>query len=74
MTFEERRNATQTVLAWITESCGSKSADFWAWEMTPMPCGLPSDEQLEDGLQMALFVPPRERSEDKTWQQHLMGT
>lgn len=29
---------------------GKKLADYWAWEMTPMPVGLPSWKQLRVGM------------------------
>jgi hypothetical protein len=51
--FDERKARTQIVLDWIIESRGNDVAGLWAWETTPMPCGLPSDEQLEAGLRVA---------------------
>lgn len=57
MTFEERRAATKVVIGWIIESCGDAAADYWAWERTPMPCDLPSDEQLDEGIEMAVAGP-----------------
>lgn len=53
MTFDERKDATRAVIAWIVEALGDQAADTWAWEATPMPCGLPSDEQLDEGLRVA---------------------
>jgi len=53
MTFEERQAATQTVVAWITEAHGNDVAYTWAIECTPMPCGLPSDAMLDEGLAVA---------------------
>jgi len=37
----------------IEAACGQKSAEYWTCEGTLMPCGLPSDKQLIDGLKMA---------------------
>jgi len=54
MTFEERKRATETIIDWITEYRGSDLATYWEWERTPMPCGLPLDEQLDEGLALAL--------------------
>lgn len=54
MTDEQRKRAAVTICEWLTEYCGQATADYWAWERTPMPCGLPSDEQLDEGLQNAL--------------------
>jgi hypothetical protein len=51
---DARRAATYAVLQWLEEYCGKEVADFWAWERTPMPVGLPSDEQLEEGMNMAV--------------------
>jgi hypothetical protein len=53
LTLEQRRAATESVLVWLTETCGEDVANEWAWEHTPLPCGLPLDEQLERGLQFA---------------------
>lgn len=53
LTLEDRRAATVTVIDWLTETCGPDVANAWAWEHTPMPCGLPSDEQLAEGLSWA---------------------
>jgi hypothetical protein len=52
-----RRVATKHILGMLTAAHGPKVADYWAWERTPMPCGLPSDEQLGEGLRMALSPP-----------------
>lgn len=49
-----RKQAAETVARWITEMQGEEVASAWAWECTPMPCGLPSDEQLQEGLSLAL--------------------
>ncbi len=54
MTFEERKQAAKAVVAWLIEYHSEEVANYWAWECTPMPCGLPSDKQLEHGLSMAL--------------------
>ena len=53
-----RREATKIVIGWITETLGEHVADYWAWERTPMPIALPSDEQLEEGLRLACGGPP----------------
>lgn len=50
---QRRHEATLAVIHWIQETWGNEMADWWAWECTPMPCGLPDDEQLEDGLRLA---------------------
>ena len=49
----ERRRATQSVIEWISESLGDEVASNWAWGATPIPCGLPSDKQLDEGLRVA---------------------
>lgn len=54
MTPEQRKQAAVAVAEWITEYHGEDAALFWVWERTPMPVGLPDDEQLEAGLRMAL--------------------
>jgi len=51
--FRDRKRRTQSVLDLISERHGSSVARDWAWACTPIPCGLPSDEQLEDGLRLA---------------------
>ncbi len=51
--FDERKRTTETVINWIVESQGEKAASDWAWGATPIPCGLPSDKQLEEGLRVA---------------------
>ena len=53
MTDEQRRTATIAVETWIRESLGNDAALLWLWELTPMPCGLPSDAQLDEGLRIA---------------------
>ena len=47
------RMATNHVIELLTTRHGQEVADYWAWEMTPMPIGFPSDEQLGQGLRMA---------------------
>ncbi len=49
-----RKDAAVTVTRWITDAHGDDVASLWVWECTPMPCGLPSDEQLQEGLSLAL--------------------
>ncbi len=51
---DQRKEATTTVIRWITDAHGDEVAGAWAWECTPMPCGLPSDEQLHEGVSLAL--------------------
>jgi hypothetical protein len=51
--FDDRKRQTETVLGWIEESQGSKVASDWAWGTTPIPCGLPSDKMLDEGLRVA---------------------
>jgi len=53
MTERQRREATQLVLVWLEETCGADVAHDWYWEHTPLPCGLPLDDQLDQGLQWA---------------------
>lgn len=50
---EVRRAKTKVVLDELTRAGGDDLASHWAWEMTPMPVGLPSDEQLAEGREMA---------------------
>ena len=49
-----RREAAIVVTEWITDALGDDVAKAWVWECTPMPCGLPSDDQLAEGLSLAL--------------------
>ena len=49
----DRRERTKLVITWLAETCGEDVADMWCWEHTPMPCGLPSDTQLAQGLEWA---------------------
>lgn len=58
LTTEERREATTVVMEWLREHHGEDAVNFWAWEMTPMPFGLPLDEQLAEGLEMAVTPNP----------------
>ena len=53
LTLDQRRIATRMVIHLISKSCGVQASNHWAWEMTPMPAGWPSDEQLLEGLMMA---------------------
>jgi len=55
MNDDERKRATQVLVQWLTEERGEETASFWAWERTPMPFGLPSDEQLDEGLRLAVW-------------------
>jgi hypothetical protein len=48
-----RREATVTLLEWIAAAHGEKVAHCWAYNLTPIPCGLPLDSQLENGLRLA---------------------
>lgn len=43
----------QIVYDWIVETQGEEAAEIWLWACTPFPCGLPTDEQLEEGLAVA---------------------
>lgn len=58
MTIEERRAAAVTVYGWLDEIHGRDVAEWWVWERTPFPCGLPLDEQLEEGLTIAVTPNP----------------
>lgn len=51
--FVERKAATEAVIGWIVAERGEPAASTWAWECTPIPCGLPSDRQLDEGLRIA---------------------
>ena len=44
---------TGTVFAWLEEYCGNAAANIWLWELTPWPCGEPTQEQLEQGMLLA---------------------
>ena len=54
MNAVERKAAAVAVSEWLTEYAGEEVASFWVWERTPMPIGLPSDEQLAEGLKWVL--------------------
>lgn len=47
------RQATNHVIDLLTKTHGTDVAEFWAWEMTSMPAGFPSNEQLGQGVRMA---------------------
>jgi len=49
----DRQKETEEVLALLEAAGGPDLASHWAWEMTPMPCGLPSDKQLAQGRELA---------------------
>lgn len=53
MTDKERIAAAQAIVDWLREYRGEDEAELWMWNLTPMPCGLPLDDQLEDGLRIA---------------------
>lgn len=53
MIDEQRQEETRKVLAELTDAGGEELASYWAWERTPLPCGLPLDEQLVEGRKMA---------------------
>lgn len=53
MTDEQHHAAAQTVLGWIRVECGEQVAHTWLWSLTPYPCGLPTDEDIEGGLRLA---------------------
>ncbi len=53
-TFEARKRATETLIGWIEQVHGQEVAYAWAWECTPIPCGLPDDQMLDDGLSLVL--------------------
>ena len=58
MNAVERKAAAVAVSEWLTEYAGEDVASFWVWERTPMPIGLPSDEQLAEGLKWGSPVSP----------------
>lgn len=60
MTNEQRKEATIAVYDWLVEYKGEELAQFWMWERTPLPCGLPLDRQLEEGMMMALGHVPED--------------
>lgn len=49
-----RRKSALYISEWIEELQGREASELWVWECTPIPCGLPSDQQLEEGLAVAL--------------------
>ncbi len=49
----KRRKRTRRVIAALERAHGEKFTSYWAWEMTPMPCGLPDDGQLDLGFALA---------------------
>lgn len=51
--FSERKQATIAVYEWLTEAKDEEFANLWLWAATPFPAGLPSDEQLDEGLRVA---------------------
>lgn len=54
-----RKAATVAVCEWIEEYQGKHWAETWIWSRTPFPCALPNDEQLAEGLELAIngFTP-----------------
>lgn len=48
----ERKAEAVRIAKELTEVCGEDTASYWVWEETPMPCGLPDDEQLAVGQRM----------------------
>lgn len=48
------REPTKAVLGWIEEAHGPAVASAWAWNCTPIPCGFPTPDILEEGLALAL--------------------
>lgn len=52
MTNEERKAEAGRIAKELSAIGGEELADYWVWEMTPMPVGLPSDEQLEEGRKL----------------------
>lgn len=54
MDDELRLEASKLVVRLLESVRGKEIADFWAWELTPMPCGVPSWEQLAEALRMAV--------------------
>lgn len=51
--FHDRKRRTDAVVDLITGRLGPEIASEWAWSCTPIPCGLPSDDQLDDGRRLA---------------------
>ena len=52
-----REAATLKVIELLTAAHGADIAGFWVWERTPLPGALPTDEQLGEGLLMAMTPP-----------------
>ena len=48
----DRKRRTLEVVGAIAMRHGDDTASTWVWNCTPMPFGLPSDEQLESGLRL----------------------
>lgn len=49
-----RRNATLFVVWLMKLTRGRELTNFWAWELTPMPVGLPSWKQIRVGFALAI--------------------
>jgi hypothetical protein len=49
-----KKLATLATLHLIGLLRGRAKADLWAWEMTPMPVGLPTRSQIGIGLMLAV--------------------
>jgi len=49
-----RRYATYWILTALDRLHGENYGAAWAWELTPIPCGLPTWGQLAQGLMLAL--------------------
>ena len=56
-----RKWATWVVLILLEKLHGLKYAEVWGWELTPMPCGLPTWGQLAQGLMLAGVPRPYRR-------------
>lgn len=52
--MKARKRMTNIVLWLMCLTRGEALANFWAWEMTPMPIGLPSWKQIRVGFSMAV--------------------
>ena len=52
--MKARRKVTKAVLWFMRLTRGEEMANLWAWEMTPMPVGLPSWRQIRVGIAMAI--------------------
>jgi hypothetical protein len=51
MTDAEREAETKRIALGLRAK-DPKLAEIWFWSFTPLPIGLPSDEQLEEGRQL----------------------